>query len=136
MNDGARVFEHVTQRLKALADTRDKLKVSFGRLSGPEYQSLLTAAELVILDQSPDYYHDMESGLANDCVRLKVPFLIPDGTLTARMLTACGGENFVFDGRRDLMTKLHKFHEDISATQRDFETVAKRYVTMLEYPPV
>jgi glycosyltransferase involved in cell wall biosynthesis len=80
--DDARVFER-------LADLGPRVDVRLDVLSRHEYESLLAAADFLLLPYDPDVYRTRGSGIFSEAARLGIPVIAPE---------ACAFAQPAFDG--------------------------------------
>ena len=129
-------FQGVISRIQHETIGQPNFELILGRVSAKDYHGLLSGAELAVMTHRQEHYRNMESGLANDCLRLDTPCLVRRGTLTARNLAAYGGRAFSYAGDHDIVAAMANLLSNRARTTTDFERCARRYRPCLEYPAI
>jgi hypothetical protein len=113
-------FSELLNALLDIAKSHPNLIIKQGFLPNAEYQSLLGQACLVVLLHEIDFYHDMESGLANECFAAGIPVLCRSGTLSARSLKSWGGHRFIYEMTSELVMRISEMLAPDSPIAGDF----------------
>ena len=120
INGSGSRFSELLNVLRDMAKNHPNLIIKKGFLPTLEYESLLGGACLVVLLHEVDFYHDMESGLANECFAASIPVLCRSGTLSARYLKSWGGHRFIYEMTSDLVTRISEMLVPDSPIADDF----------------
>lgn len=136
INDSQDQFGGTLSRIQSETHDLPNFQLLLGRVSDKAYHRLISSAELVVLTHGQDHYRHMESGLANDCLRLDTPFLVRNGTLAAKNLAALGGGRFVYQNDQNIVGTLQDLLQNPCQTVQQFIQIANRYRPYLEYPAI
>lgn len=126
VNDPLRHFDGVAARLRAMAERYPTVTLRLGSLSDQDYSRMIRDTKLAVLLHDVDFYHDMESGVAMDCMRAAVPLIAREGTLTAKDLRDHGGADFVFPAFGCLIEKITALLADPEKLKHSFGEVSSR----------
>lgn len=119
-------FSFLVQRLLATTLSSNGITLFRGRLDPTAYRELLAQSHVVVLLHTQEGYHDMESGLANECIAAGIPVLCQQETLTGRQLLMYGGSRFCFKNYSEISTKVHQFILDATVVRANAAKIAER----------